>query len=45
VDYAITLKGEPEKGTAVSRKSIATFIATIIENPELHENVGISKPA
>ena len=46
VDYAITRKGEPEQGTAVSRKSIATFIATIIEYPELHknENLGISKP-
>lgn len=46
IDYAITHKGEPEKGTAISRKSIAAFIATIIENPELHknENLGISKP-
>ena len=45
VDYAITHKGEPEQGTAISRKSIATLIATIIENPELHknENLGISK--
>ena len=46
VDYAITRKGEPEQGTAVSRKSIATFIATIIETPGLYknENLGISKP-
>ena len=46
IDYAITHKGEPETGTAVSRKSIASFIATIVENPGLHknENVGISKP-
>ncbi len=46
VDYAITRKAEPEQGTAVSRKSIATFIATIIENPGLNknENLGISKP-
>jgi len=46
VDYAITRKGEAEQGTAISRKSIATFIATIIENPGLHknENLGISKP-
>lgn len=45
VDYALTKKGEPEKGTAVSRKSIAAFVATIIQNPELHhnENLGISK--
>jgi len=46
IDFAITLKGEPETGTAISRKSIASFIATIIENPDLHknENLGISKP-
>jgi uncharacterized protein YbjT (DUF2867 family) len=46
VDYEITRKGEPEKGTAISRKSIAAFVATIVENPELwkNENLGISKP-
>lgn len=47
IDYAITRKGEPEQGSAVSRKSIATFISTIIQNPEKwkNENLGISKPA
>lgn len=47
IDYAITKKGTPEKGTAISRKSIAAFVATIIQNPVLYtnENVGISKPA
>jgi uncharacterized protein YbjT (DUF2867 family) len=46
VSYTITHKGDPEIGSAVSRKSIAAFIATIVENPELHkrENLGISKP-
>ena len=46
IDYAITHKGQPESGTAVSRKSIAAFIATIIAKPELHknENLGISRP-
>lgn len=46
IKYAITHKGEPETGNAVSRKSIAAFIATIIDNPVLHknENLGISKP-
>lgn len=46
IDYAITRKGEQESGRAISRKSIAAFIATIIENPALYskENVGISKP-
>jgi uncharacterized protein YbjT (DUF2867 family) len=46
IDYAITRKGEPETGSAVSRKSIASFVASIVENPELHKNanLGISKP-
>jgi uncharacterized protein YbjT (DUF2867 family) len=46
VNYTLTKKGEPEKGSAVSRKSIAAFITTIVENPDLHknENLGISKP-
>jgi uncharacterized protein YbjT (DUF2867 family) len=46
VKYELTRKGEPEKGTAISRKSIASFIATIIEKPEKHscENLGIARP-
>ena len=46
IDYALTQKGQPETGIAISRKSIAAFIATIIKTPELHakENLGISKP-
>jgi uncharacterized protein YbjT (DUF2867 family) len=46
VDYSITHKGEPEQGSAVSRKSIAAFISTIIKDPDLHkkQNLGISKP-
>lgn len=46
VDYELTYKGEPEKGKAVSRKSIAAFIAKIIENPKEYsnQNVGIAKP-
>jgi hypothetical protein len=46
IDYAITRKGEPESGSAVSRKSIASFIGSIVENPEVHKNanLGISKP-
>jgi len=47
IDFAITHKGEPETGTAISRKSIAAFISSIVENPGLYKknNVGISKPA
>jgi uncharacterized protein YbjT (DUF2867 family) len=46
VDYALTKKGTPETGSAISRKSIAAFVATLVKNPELHknENMGISKP-
>ena len=46
VDYTLTKKGQPEKGSAISRKSIAAFVATLVQNPELHvnENLGISKP-
>lgn len=46
INYTITHKGEPEKGSAISRKSIAAFVAAIVENPSLHinENLGISRP-
>lgn len=46
IDYAITKKGSPETGTAISRKSIALFISKIIDQPDLYknENLGISKP-
>lgn len=45
VDYALTQKGEPETGGALSRKSIAAFVALLIQRPEKHinENLGISK--
>ncbi|CCB86730.1 putative uncharacterized protein [Parachlamydia acanthamoebae UV-7] len=46
VDYEITRKGEPEKGSVISQKSLATFITRIIETPEeyIRENLGINKP-
>lgn len=46
VDYETTRKGEPEKGSVVSQKSLATFIAKIIESPEkyVRENLGVNKP-
>ena len=46
VDYETTRKGEPEKGSVISQKSLATFIAKIIESPEkyIRENLGINKP-
>ena len=46
VDYEITHKGQPEKGSVISQKSLASFIVRIIENPEQYigESLGINKP-
>ena len=46
VDYEITHKGEPEKGSVVSQKSLAAFVVEIIEQPEKYigESLGINKP-
>lgn len=46
VDYEITRKGEPEKGSVISQKSLAAFITKIIESPEnyIRKNLGINKP-
>src|SRR5574341_39514 len=46
VDYETTQKGEPEKGSVISQKSLATFIAEIIQFPEryIRENLGVNKP-
>jgi len=46
IDYEITRKGEPEKGSVISQKSLATFITTMIKSPEqyIRENLGINKP-
>ena len=34
VDYVITYKGDPEIGTAISRKRITAFILKVIDNPK-----------
>lgn len=46
VDYETTQKGEPFKGTEVSRKSVADFVVKLIEHPrqEIRHSVGIDKP-
>jgi len=46
IDYTLSRKGQPETGTALSRKSIAAFVATLVSDPDLYknENLGISKP-
>jgi len=46
VDYETTRKGEPEKGSEISQKSLATLITKIIDFPEnyIRENLGVNKP-
>jgi uncharacterized protein YbjT (DUF2867 family) len=46
VDYETTRKGEPEKGSVISQKSLATLITKIIESPEkyIRENLGVNEP-
>jgi uncharacterized protein YbjT (DUF2867 family) len=46
VDYETTRKGEPEKGSIISQKSLATLVTKIIESPEkyIRENLGVNKP-
>lgn len=46
VDFETTTKGQPFKGTVVSRRSVAELIAGIIESPERHvrESLGVDKP-
>lgn len=46
VDYEITEKGQPFKGTVVSRRSVGDLISQVIVNPVRHigENLGMSKP-
>lgn len=46
VSYETTQKGEPFKGTEVSRKSIADFIVSLINEPtkEIGHSVGVDQP-
>ena len=45
VSYQLTPKGQPERGTAISRKSIAAFIGELVNKPEsyVRENLNIAK--
>lgn len=45
IDYKLTRKGEPFQGREVSRKSVADFIVTLAQTPdlEIRSSVGISK--
>ncbi|MFE9275181.1 SDR family oxidoreductase [Paenibacillus glucanolyticus] len=46
IEYEVTEKGEPFKGTEVSRKSVAALVVKLIESPDLHVrgNLGVNKP-
>ncbi|WP_149094184.1 SDR family oxidoreductase [Paenibacillus terrae] len=46
IDYVTTQKGEPFKGSVVSRKSVADLIVKLAESPELEvrRSLGINKP-
>lgn len=46
VSYETTAKGEPLKGTEVSRKSVATLVVKLIESPglEARASLGVNKP-
>ena len=46
IDYEVTQRDEPFKGTEVSRKSVADLAVKISQNPKRHskENIGLNKP-
>ncbi|AOR73261.1 NAD-dependent dehydratase [Burkholderia stabilis] len=46
VDYEITARDEPFKGTEISRKSVAALVAELVEHPDrlVRANVGVNKP-
>lgn len=46
IRYETTQKGEPFTGTEVSRKAVASYIVSLVENPEKDNraSVGVQKP-
>ncbi|WP_125573492.1 SDR family oxidoreductase [Levilactobacillus huananensis] len=46
IDYETTQKGEPFKGTEVSRKSIAALVTQLVADPtqSIHASLGVNKP-
>ena len=46
VDYELTTRDQPFKGTVVSRRSVAALIVRLIASPELHvgDSLGVNKP-
>lgn len=45
VNYKVTYKGQPESERDISRKSIAAFVARVVNEPDtfVNQNVGLSK--
>jgi hypothetical protein len=46
IDFEITERGEPFKGTIVSRRSVAALVAQLVESDGAlgNRNIGINKP-
>ncbi|MFF9315659.1 SDR family oxidoreductase [Streptomyces sp. NPDC014748] len=46
VDYELTQKGQPFKGTEVSRESVAALVAELVKNPAsaIGASLGVNKP-
>ncbi len=46
VDYELTQKGQPFKGTEVSRASVAALVAELVKNPAsaIGASLGVNKP-
>lgn len=46
INYAVTQKGEPFRGRAVSRKSVAALVVKLAQSPglEVRHSLGVSKP-
>jgi uncharacterized protein YbjT (DUF2867 family) len=47
IDYQLAQKGEPFKGSSVSRKSVAALVVELALSPDLHirRSLGVSKPS
>ena len=46
VNFETTTKNQPFGGTEVSRKSVAEYVLSIIENPQkdMNDSIGVNKP-
>ena len=45
IDFEVTQKQEPFKGTEVSRKTIAHVVVELIQNnTEIRHSIGVNKP-